>query len=50
MTHLYGISGQEEALALKSLEKFEDEGDLEIAAMEEEAARADEYFSREETI
>lgn len=50
MTYLYGIHGQEEALAIKSIEKFEDEGDLEIAAIEEEGARADEYFSREETI
>lgn len=34
MTHLYGISGQEEALAIQTLDIFEDQGDFDIAEKE----------------
>lgn len=45
--HFYGISGQEETLALEAWLEESDQDEIE---REEQAARADEYFSREEAI
>lgn len=47
MSNLCGLSGQEEALAM---EAWMEESDQEEIEREEQAAQADEYFSREEVI
>jgi len=47
MLEVYGLSGQEEAL---TMEAWMEESDQEEIEREEQAAQADEYFSREEVI